>query len=219
MKTIAAIATLLAAAALARADLLLQQKVDAAGQATEMTLKIKGDFARIDLPQGTSTLMNLANRETTILMHANKTTMSIPGATLDSAVAEARKALGQDKSAPAGKPVPTGKTAQIGGRATREFVSTIAGGTVAMWIATDYPRAQAILGELQKLSRVSSHAISPIDYATLPGIPLRTVMTLNGMTTTAEVLQINDAPLPASDFTLPADYTAMPMPTNAPAQR
>ena len=78
------ILALLLAATLARADWVVVQKTDTAGQAIEVTTKIKGDLARVD--QGDKMTVIVGAEGMTMLMHAQKMLMKMDLATMKAAI-------------------------------------------------------------------------------------------------------------------------------------
>src|SRR3954470_18663818 len=75
---VASLASLLVSTMVLRADLVIVQKVDGAGQSGEQTIKIKGDKARTDLAQAVSMITDGATGEIITLMHAAKTYLKVP---------------------------------------------------------------------------------------------------------------------------------------------
>jgi hypothetical protein len=61
----------------ARADLTIVQKVERAGSATNMTIKVKGDKVRIEASPQVTTILDAKTGEVTNLMNDQKTVVRI----------------------------------------------------------------------------------------------------------------------------------------------
>ena len=106
MKTL--LVALLGVGALARADLVIVQKVEGGGQSGEQTIRIKGDRARTDLAREISVVSDAATGESVTLMHAPKTFMRITAARNQALVEK------MQQRRPAGDPGPRGPTGRCG---------------------------------------------------------------------------------------------------------
>jgi hypothetical protein len=93
MKTSAlSIIVLLLAATLARADWVLVQKTDTAGQENVVTTKIKGEQARVDMGDKMSAVLGAEGM--VMMMHAQKMMMKMDLATLKASLEKTGKGPG-----------------------------------------------------------------------------------------------------------------------------
>jgi hypothetical protein len=204
----------LALLTLARADLTIVQKVDAAGGVHDITMKIKGDKARVEVSPQMTTIVDAKTGEVTNLMNDRKMVMRISG---DQArkMAEMAKSFVKEEAPNQEPPKPTGKTQVINGHETKEYVTDSPKFHATYWVATDYPNAQEILAQMAVLRKGAFESITKgmPDYRELPGLPLRTVLKIPDQPEiTSTIESVSTAPLPDSDFTVPAGYSEMKMP-------
>ena len=102
MKTFLCITTLFLAAAFSRADVTIEQKIESAMMNGNMTMKIKGDNARMDMPSpvggNVTVIMNMKSGDMTTLMHAQKMAMKMNMNDTKKQAEAAAKAAGLDPS-------------------------------------------------------------------------------------------------------------------------
>ncbi|HXA10214.1 MAG TPA: DUF4412 domain-containing protein [Chthoniobacterales bacterium] len=205
----------LALLATSRADLTIVQKVDGAGGGVhELTLKVKGDKARVDINPQITTIIDAKTGEVTTLLNDKKTVMRISGEKAK-AMAEMAKSFAKEESPTQALPKSTGKKETINGYETEEYVTDSPKYHASYWVAKSYPNYQSIL---QQMSIMQQGAFAGLtkglpDYHALPGLPLRTQVRIPGqddVTSTIESLKLD--PLPDSDFSIPAGYSEIKMP-------
>lgn len=204
----------LALLATARADLTIVQNVEGAGPLHEITIKIKGDKARVEVSPQMTTIVDTKSGEVTNILRDKKTVMRIPGEKAK-ALAEVAKSFVKEETPNQPAPKPTGKTQTINGYETSEYVSDSPKFHATYWVATNYPDYQKILQQMDVLRQGVFQAISRgmPDYRELPGFPLRTVVKVGDQPEiTSTIESVNLAPLPDSDFTPPAGYSEMKLP-------
>jgi hypothetical protein len=204
----------LALLASARADLTIVQKVDSADGTNRITLKVKGDKARVEVNPQITTIIDGKSGDVTTLLNDKKTAMRIAGEKAK-AMAEMAKSFMKDQSAEKSTPHPTGRKEMIAGYETEEYVSETPSYHASYWIARSYPDYQMILQQMAVLQNGAFAGVTKgtPDYKALPGLPLRTRMQLQGqaeVTSTIESLSRN--PLADVEFSIPADYKEMKMP-------
>ena len=214
MKFLRLLPLLLFVLAPARADLTIVQKVEGVGGTHEVTMKVKGDKARVEVRPEMSTILDAKSGEVINLFHEKKAVMRIPGEQAK-AMAEMAKAFVKTEAPNQSVPKPTGKTQTINGSETQEYVSDSPKYHATYWVATNYPDYQKILPQMELLRKGAFESIMKgmPDYHALPGLPLRTIVKVDDepeITSTIESVSL--APLPASEFTVPADYREMKMP-------
>ena len=124
MKTL--LVALLGVGALARADLVIVQKVEGGGQSGEQTIRIKGDRARTDLARAISVVSDAATGESVTLMHAPKTFLRITAARNQALVEK------MQQRRPAGDPpklTTTGRKEKLGSYECEIFTTSFGGVT------------------------------------------------------------------------------------------
>ncbi|RYD67675.1 MAG: DUF4412 domain-containing protein, partial [Verrucomicrobiaceae bacterium] len=130
MKKILAITPLLLASLLAHADLVVEQKIESAMVNGNVTYKIKGDLARMDMPSSPagamSTLINSKTGDVTTLMHGQKMMMKVNLKDAKAQIESAQKAAGIDTSK-AQAPKPTGETEKVGQWDTKVYQADLGG--------------------------------------------------------------------------------------------
>jgi hypothetical protein len=202
----------LAAAALGRADLVIVQKTEGAGQAGDMTIKIKGDKARSDLAQPVSMITDGATGEMITLMHSGKTYLRVS--------AEQTKAMMEQlqKLRPGGEPAklqPTGKKEKVGDYDCEIFTANLGGLIVTYWIAKDFPNYQSVLAQLEKFQ---SGAISAMGKGAMPelkdfpGMMIRTEMNMGGKKSVTTLVSAKEENVDPAVFKIPAGYKEVTSP-------
>ncbi len=159
MKRIATLALIAISSALsARADLTIVQNVDGAGPVNTMTIKIKGDKARIEPSPQVTTIIDSRSGEMLNLMNEQKKFLRI-SADKAKAFADMAVAAGSGKQ-PAEKPklVPTGKKDTINGYEAEEYVCESTSFKASYWISKQYPDAANIVKQLQAMTPATWNA-------------------------------------------------------------
>src|SRR6266478_4475554 len=124
-----------------RGDLVVQQQLESATASGLVTLKFKGNLARIDMPSaigGTaSIIMNLDTDEVANLIHEQKLAYigKLSAQRLKSETV--MKQSGIDVAAL--KPAPTGKKEKIGEWDAEEYTLDVAGLKFRIWVAPNFP--------------------------------------------------------------------------------
>lgn len=214
MKSLCLLATVFLVFNSARADLTIVQTVDGAGQVQHITMKVKGDRARVEIGSQLTTIIDSKTGNVINLITEKKVAMTIPGDKAR-AMAEIAKAFVKEEAPAQPAPKPTGKKETINGYETQEYVSDSPKFHASYWVAPAYPNYAAIL---QQMSVLRNGAFASVtkgmpDYGALPGMPMRThVKTGSDHEITSTIESISVSPLPDTDFTVPAGYSEMKMP-------
>jgi Domain of unknown function (DUF4412) len=213
----------------ARADLTIVQKVERAGSATNMTIKVKGDKVRIEASPKVTTILDAKTGEVTNLMNDQKTVVRIS--------AEKAKALAnminkfEVKKEDAGqvKLTPTGQKETVNGYETEKYTYDAPDFKATYWIAPSYPDGAAILAQLQSIKSEfwkTTNTTMP-DYRDFPGLPIRTRMAitkqnqptkpggtaLGGATEiTTTIISANQNPISDAEFAVPSDFKETKLP-------
>lgn len=200
--------------AAARADLTIVQKIDGASGANRITLKVKGDKARVEVNPQITTILDAKTGDLTTLLHDQKSVMRISGEKAK-AMAEMAKSLAKVESPEQAVPKPTGQKETINGYETEEYVSDSPKYHASYWVAKTYPEYEMILQQMAILQKGAFAAMTKDlpDYHALPGLPLRTQMKIPGqgeITSTIESVSLN--PIADAEFSIPAAYSEMKMP-------
>lgn len=215
-----------AAAALlctARADLTIVQQVEGAGPKAEMTMKVKGDKARIEAAPGLSMIYDGTTGETLNISDAQKAVTRTTAAQAKAAGAAMATMAGKQPDAPREKPkiTPTGKKETINGYETEEYITDGPTYKVSYWIARNYPQADAIMKQLQAMKpdamSTAGAAVAP-DFHDFPGLPIRTNITAGETKIVSTITSVKLDPLPESEFTVPAGYQEIKTPDSGSPQ-
>jgi hypothetical protein len=212
-----ALAVLLALAATASADWVIESKIESPKLNATTTTKFKGDKMRSDIKGGPagemSTIMDATSGDTVTLIHAQKIAMKTSGAQLKSAMEAARKMLGTPDGASAAV-TPTGKSEKIGQYDCDIYTWTDGKTTTTLWIAKNYPQAESLKAfqKLMQKSILGGGQLGP-DTSALPGFAVKTETLTNGDKITTTVLSTKEATIDASEFQAPAGYQTMALPS------
>lgn len=200
----------------ARADLTIVQKVEGLGPVSEMSIKIKGDKARVDATTQFSTILDAKTGEIVTLLHDQKKVVRV-SAQKAKAAAEMVAKFNEDKEPSAkSKLVSTGKTESVNGYDTEIYTYETPNYKATYWVAAKYPDAKAILAQMQTMQsevwKASNQNKNTPDFRDLPGVPLKTVLDADGRQFTTTLVAIKQDPISDTDFSLPPGYEEMKMP-------
>ena len=204
---------ILAAAIIARADLILVQKVEGGGQSGEQTIRVKGDKARSDLAQPVSMITDGATGEVVTLMHEGKTFLRISAAQAK-AMTEQLQGL-RTNSEPATLQ-PTGRKEKIGEYECDVFVVHLGAITTTYWLAPTFPNYPALLAQLEKFQ---AGAISALgnglmpELKIFPGMIVKTEMEMKGKRIVSTLVSVREEEVDPAVFNIPAGYKEITSPT------
>ena len=201
---------LLLAAAFARADWVLVQKTDTAGQENVVTTKIKDEQARVDMGDKMTVIVGAEGM--TMLMHAQKMMMKMDLATMKAAMEMAGKAMpGQQ---PPAKPVATGQKEKIGEWDAEIFTWEGQMGKGRFWVAKDFPKHKEISAINDKLGKVVGRSMSGLapQASDFDGMVVKSEVTMMGKSVTSQLVSAKDEAVDPKEFVLPAGYNEMKMP-------
>jgi hypothetical protein len=198
----------------AHADLTIVQKIEGGGQSGDVTIKIKGDKARIEATPKLTTIVDRRTGEVTNLMNDQKTVVRISADTMKAAAAMMSQFSGKSATSEKPKLTPTGKKETINGYQAEEYVCETPKFKATYWIAPKYPGGSAILKQLQVLN---SQTWEPRDkgmpdYSDFPGLPIKTVVSIRGNEITTTLVTVKQDPLSDSEFAVPKDYRELKVP-------
>ena len=195
-------------------DLTIVQNVEGIGPATQMTMKIKGDKARVDISPQISTIFDSKTGDVINLMRDQKMVVRMSADKIKAATEMMRKSQGQPEGAAKPKIVPTGKKEMFNGYQTEQYTCDSPSFKATYWIAAGYPDGATILRQLQavKMDALSGSNSHMPDYRDIPGVPVKTVLSFSGKQITSTLNSIKQDAISDSEFSVPADYKEMNIP-------
>ena len=198
----------------ARADVTITQKIEGAGPVDTMVMKIKGDKARVEPNAQMTMIIDNKTGEMLNLMNDQKKFIRISSAQVK---AVAGLAVGGDKDEDGASAKPalkaTGRKETILGYEAQEYVTETPSFKATYWISTTYPGAKEMTQQLQAVSNVWKSAAKHMpDMRDFPGLPLRSVVTVNGKEITSTLVSAKQDSLGDEEFIVPKDYQEIKMP-------
>jgi hypothetical protein len=197
-----------------RGDLTIVQKIEGAGPATEMTIKIKGDKARIDATPQLTMIVDAKTGELANLMNDQKTVIRISAEKMKAAAEMVNRFGDKNKTVEKPKLTATGRKETINGYETEQYVCETPSFKATYWIASKYPDGAAILKQLQSLKTEvwNVSAAKMPDYRDFPGLPIKTVMSMGGNQITSTLALVKQDPLSDAEFSIPKDFQEVKVP-------
>jgi Domain of unknown function (DUF4412) len=209
-RTIFTVAVLVCIAPVTKADYIIKEQFEHAGQVQQITLEIKDSKVRLDSAEKTSAIIDSQTGVTTLLIHPNKAFLKISAEQVSEQTKALQEMLGQKLQNPADVELkPTGKQEKINGFDTTEYSTNFNGIQMSIFIAKQYPNYQKIVNALYQIQNgpamdaFRSMSIPPEKY---PGLPIRTTQTIMGQKIVMTLDSAQETEIPDTDFTVPADY-------------
>jgi Domain of unknown function (DUF4412) len=205
------------------------QKPGESGAGTNMTIKIKGEKARIEASPQLTTIFDGTRGEVINLMNDQKTVVRISPEKMK-AVADMLNKFSSKKPLPeTPKLTPTGHKEIVNGYETEQFTYDGPDFKAIYWVAPTYPNGAAILAQLQSIKSEFWDAMNTKmpDFRDFPGLPIRTQLIMaklaqekkpgtspSGHATeiTSSITSVNQNPISDSEFTVPGDYKEAKLP-------
>src|SRR5438034_2284636 len=199
------------------------QAVEAAGAGTNLTIKIKGDRARIDAAPQVTTIFDGKTGEVITLLNDQKTIVRISSDKMK-AVTDMLNKFSSKKAAPEkSKLTPTGQKETVNGYETEQYTYDAPDFKAIYWIAPNYPNGAAILAQLQSIKSEFWDAANTRmpDFRDFPGLPIRTRMIIgkedqadksspsaadHATEITSTITSVNQDPISDSEFTVPGGF-------------
>ena len=202
-------------AAGARADLTMTQQIKQEGSqhrnSMMMTVRLKAERMRVDHPQ-ISSIVDLKTGDVTSLVHQQKITMTIPGASMKS-MRQALSADSAENTKNLGAPRPTGGKETISGYACEEYEIKSNQADVHVWITKDLPEAEKLMAQLSTLAGETDLFKGFLIKSQVPGFPIRMIIDTPGSgKTTITVVALSEDPIADSEFTVPEGYRTIQTP-------
>lgn len=199
-----------------RADFTIVQKIEGSGAVSQITIKLKGDKARIEVTPQVTTIIENKNGDVLNLMNREKKYLRI-SADKSKAIAEmTTKYAGKTQASPeTTKLIATGRKEMINGYEADEYVREAPSFKASYWIAAKLPDSAAILKQLQAITPSAWNDVAKglLDYRDFPGLPLRTKVRTNGKEITSTIISIKPDLLSDEEFFPPKDFTEMTIPS------
>jgi hypothetical protein len=215
MKLLLRIAPLILAAAFARADIVIEQKMESTIINGVVTMKVKGDNARMDMPSplggSVTTLMNFKSGDMVTLMHQQKMAMKMNLTDVKKQQEAGQKALGMDPSK-VEKPKATGQKEKIGEYDTEIFEMRQGGLEAKLWIAKDFPNAQSIKDQMMKLNAAMGGGGIDPSKIDVPGMVVKSEVSTPVGKMVITLVKAKEETVDDKEFVKPEGYQEMQMP-------
>ncbi len=200
-----------------------------ATDATNMTIKVKGDKARIDAPPHITAIFDGTTGELINLLNDQKTVVRISPDKMR-AVADTLNKLGNNKAG-SQKPrlTPTGQKETINGYDTEQYTYDGPDFKATYWIAPNYPNGAAVLAQLQSIKSEFWDAANTKmpDFRDFPGLPIQMRIIVGKQNAagghdasaaghpteiTSTITGVSLDSVPDSQFSVPADFKETKLP-------
>ena len=203
--------------AAARADSVIVQKVEGAGQSGQMTVEIKGTLIRTDISPTVTTLTDTATGTVTTLLRPQKVYIQMSAQAMAPLLRKMRQQPEPGPAAATATLEATGHHEKVNGYDTEVYVVRNGALKTSYWIARDYPDAARLLGLFKQLQNTALSAMAremAPQPAELPGVPVKTEMeTAPGRKITTTLISVKEQALPDADFAIPPGFKALPAPS------
>jgi hypothetical protein len=194
----------------ARADYLVKETIDNAGQTQDVTLKIKGAKCRVDATQQTSAIMDSATGELAVLIHPQKAFIKVSKEQLAAQAKAMKDMLGNQSGTPANVELkPTGKKETINGYPTEEYTYDLNGIHNTVTVDPTFPHYQELVSAMYNvqngpgLEMFRSLALPPGKF---PGMPIRTTVEVMGQKVVTTIASVQQVDLSDAEFSVPGGY-------------
>jgi Domain of unknown function (DUF4412) len=207
----------------------VQTTPDAVAAATNMTIKVKDDRARIDASPQITVIFDGRTGELMSLLNDQKSVVRISPDKMR-AIADMLSKF-NSKQAGSEKPrlTPTGQRETINGCDTEQYTYDGPDFKATYWIAPNYPNGAAVLAQLQSIKSEFWDAANTKmpDFRDFPGLPIRMRMIVgkenqggdhgagvpeHPTEITSTITGVSLDSIPASQFTVPADFKETKLP-------
>ncbi len=216
MKTLLTTVTLCLAAEFASADIVVEQKMESPFMNGNMTIKIKGDKARMDMPAGPAgkmtVIMDAKSGDMTTLIHSQKMAMKMNIADAKKQAEAAQKQTGIDL-AKIEQPKATGEKEKIGEWDSEIYEVKTGGGAMKMWVAKDFPNYKTIMEQTNKLSAATGGSGFDPSKFNLPGMVVKSEIATAVGKVTSVLVKASEQDVADGEFALPEGYQEMKVPS------
>src|SRR6266480_7775355 len=138
-----------------------------------MTIKIKGDKARVEASPQLTTIVDGKTGEVINLINDEKTVVRISPDKMKAVTDMIKKFNAPKEGAEKATLTPTGQKETVNGYETEQYTYDGPDFKATYWIASNYPDGAAILAQLQSIQSEFWNAANPgaPDYRDFPGLP------------------------------------------------
>jgi hypothetical protein len=159
-----------------------------AAAATNMTIKVKGDKARIDASSQVTAIFDGTTGELINLLNDEKTVVRISPDKMKAIADMLTKFDAKKAGSERPKLTPTGQREMINGYDTEQYTYEGPGFKATYWIAPNYPNGAAVLAQLQSIKSEFWDAANTKmpDFRDFPGLPIRMRMIVGKENVAAE---------------------------------
>lgn len=198
------------------ADWVMVQKtsIEGQGEPQDITIKLKGDEARMDLGTQMTLLSNSTTGEMKMYLHAQKMVMNMNGDTVKTAMALAGQFLGK-MDEKANKPKATGQKEKIGSYEAEIYSWKGKLGAGKFWVAANFPNYQALNALQDKMSKAMGNPAASLapQSSDFPGMVVKSEMKMLGKTTVTELISAKEEAVSDDVFKAPEGYQEMKLPS------
>ena len=204
------------------------QAAEESGAATNMTIKTKGDKARIDASPQVTTIFDGKTGEVITLLNDQKTIVRISSDKMK-AVTDMLNKFGSKKAPEKPRLTRTGEKETVNGYETEQYTYDAADFKAIYWIAPNYPNGAAILAQLQSIKSEFWDAANTRmpDFRDFPGLPIRTRMIIgkegqadkssssssdHATEITSTITSVSQEPISDSEFIVPNGFKETKLP-------
>jgi hypothetical protein len=197
--------------------------------ATNMTIKVKGDKARIDASPQITAIFDGKTGELINLLNDQKTVVRISPDKMRAIADMLNKFSNNNAGSQKPRLMPTGQREVINGYDAEQYTYDRPDFKATYWIAPKYPNGAAALTQLQSIkSELWDAANTKMpDFRDFPGLPIRMSMVVGKVNPgagqgvgfsehpteiTSTVSAVSLDPIPDSQFTVPADFKETKLP-------
>ncbi len=198
-----------------RADLTVIQTLQGAGPVSEISMRIKGDKARIDATPEVSTIIDGKTGEMLNLMVAQKKFMRISGEKVKAMAQMTASADDGKKESDTPKLVATGRKETINGFPAQEYTCETPQLKASYWITTQFPNSASVLQQMQRIEPAQWQGVKKgiPKLSDFPGLPIRSAVKFESQPEVVTTIKtVSETSLPESDFVVPAGFEEMKMP-------
>jgi hypothetical protein len=207
--------TVLALATGARADYIVTQTVENAGQSQKITLKLKDGKCRVDATEQSSAIMDANTGETVVLIHPQKAFIRISKEQMVAQAKAMKDMLGNRADDPMTVELqPTGKKETINGYETEEYTYDLNGIHNTVAVDKGFKNYQSLVTALYNVqSGPGLEAFRPLALPPdkFPGMPIRTTVEVMGQKVVTTLDSAQETNLSDADFAIPDGYKELQM--------
>src|SRR6266581_306374 len=206
-----------------------QPTPSAVAAATNMTIKVKGDKARIDASPQITAIFDGRTGEVINLLNDRNTVVRISPDKMRAIADMLNKYSNNNPGADKPRLIPTGQKEMINGYDTEQYTYDGPDFKATYWIAPNYPNGAAVLAQLQSIKSEFWDAANTKmpDFRDFPGLPIQMRIIVGKQNAagghgasasdhpteiTSTVSAVSLDSIPDSEFRVPADFKETQLP-------